>query len=147
MDAVNVKLPDGYHAYSVPSPGGGEALLPILDVVMQRKTNDMILFWHRAIEAMKFAFGRKSRMGGPLITDCPYRQTTFIKSFTNFMLESINDQKTFTTLKHYRGRKVKGEDGGTAHISILAPDGDACAITSTINLGYDQNELFCNSGA
>jgi len=45
----------------------------------------------------------------------------------------ISDNKTYTNRSYYGG--FFAEDGGsTTHMSLLAPNGDAVAITSTINL-------------
>lgn len=45
----------------------------------------------------------------------------------------IRDDKTFNDYKHYGARFDIPEDHGTAHLNILAPNGDAIAVTGTIN--------------
>jgi gamma-glutamyltranspeptidase/glutathione hydrolase/leukotriene-C4 hydrolase len=46
---------------------------------------------------------------------------------------AIDDTTTFDDPKHYGARYEDVQDQGTAHVSILAPNGDAIAATSTIN--------------
>ena len=47
----------------------------------------------------------------------------------------IDDLKTFANIEHYGGSLdfKQLNDHGTAQISVLAPNGDAVAITSSIN--------------
>ncbi len=47
---------------------------------------------------------------------------------------SIKDDQTYNDPEHYGAQFSNNEVGGTSHTAILAPNGDAVAITSTINL-------------
>lgn len=46
---------------------------------------------------------------------------------------SINDSTTYNDATHYGADFYTQSDHGTAHISVLAPNGDAVAVTSTLN--------------
>ena len=46
----------------------------------------------------------------------------------------IEDNKTYNNASHYGAVFYTPEDHGTAHVSILAENGDAVSVTSTINL-------------
>ena len=46
----------------------------------------------------------------------------------------IEDDKTYNNASHYGAVFYTPEDHGTAHVSILAENGDAVSVTSTINL-------------
>lgn len=48
----------------------------------------------------------------------------------------IFDNMTFQDPEYYGANYSLVEDHGTAHINVLAPNGDAIAVTSTINLMY-----------
>lgn len=46
--------------------------------------------------------------------------------------QMIND--SFTQDVNYYGPSFEFNDAGTAHMSVIAPDGSAVGLTSTINL-------------
>jgi gamma-glutamyltranspeptidase/glutathione hydrolase/leukotriene-C4 hydrolase len=48
----------------------------------------------------------------------------------------INDSSTVNDPHYYGSYFYNPKDDGTAHISIVAPNGDAVAVTSTINLSF-----------
>ena len=56
------------------------------------------------------------------------------EQYAEFTRSRITDDQTHD-VDYYEPEFELVEDGGTAHASILAPDGSAVAITSTINLG------------
>ena len=47
--------------------------------------------------------------------------------------EKISDSSTVNDIGHYGGVFYSPEDHGTAQISVLAPNGDAVSVTSTVN--------------
>ena len=47
--------------------------------------------------------------------------------------QNINDSYTVNNASHYGADFFAPEDHGTTHLSVLAPNGDAVAVTSTIN--------------
>jgi gamma-glutamyltranspeptidase / glutathione hydrolase / leukotriene-C4 hydrolase len=51
----------------------------------------------------------------------------------NAIRNQIDDSKTYNDFDHYGALTANIEDHGTAHISVIAPNGDAIAVTSTIN--------------
>ena len=48
----------------------------------------------------------------------------------------IEDNRTYREFSHYGANYSTPDDYGTAHISIVAPNGDAISVTSTINRMY-----------
>lgn len=46
----------------------------------------------------------------------------------------IDDNATSNDPKHYGGEYQVVADKGTSHVSILAPNGDALSVTSSVNL-------------
>ncbi|KXJ25082.1 Gamma-glutamyltransferase light chain 1 [Exaiptasia diaphana] len=56
-------------------------------------------------------------------------------NFAESTRQKINDNKTYNNASYYGGFFAE-DSGSTTHASILAPNGDAVAITSTINLYF-----------
>jgi len=56
------------------------------------------------------------------------------KEFAREVAGKINDHKTSQDPAYYGAVKVATEDHGTAHISVLAANGDAVSVTSSVNL-------------
>jgi gamma-glutamyltranspeptidase/glutathione hydrolase/leukotriene-C4 hydrolase len=58
------------------------------------------------------------------ITSDAYAKDTFMK---------INDFYTINDPAYYGADYYQPDDHGTTHMSVIAPNGDAVAVTSTIN--------------
>lgn len=54
--------------------------------------------------------------------------------FGDEIREKIDDNSTSSDPKFYGGQFSVVEDKGTSHMSIIAPNGDAISVTSSINL-------------
>ena len=52
--------------------------------------------------------------------------------YANHVRNKISDDKTLTT-ESYGAKYEMKEDHGTSHISVLARNGDAVSVTSTVN--------------
>lgn len=46
---------------------------------------------------------------------------------------TIEDNRTYQHYQHYGAKYAIVDDHGTSHISVLAKNGDAISVTSTIN--------------
>ena len=55
-------------------------------------------------------------------------------AFGDSLRRKIFDNRTFANYSYYGDFYSKADDQGTTHLSIISPDGDAVAATSTINL-------------
>jgi len=70
--------------------------------------------------------------------DNDYIFLQILKNITNpdfgeALRKRIYDDRTFSDYRHY-GNFYSEHDSGTTHISLMAPNGDAVAATTTINL-------------
>ncbi|KAJ3219306.1 hypothetical protein HDU67_001925 [Dinochytrium kinnereticum] len=132
-----------YHGKKIvttPAPASGAVLLSILNIVEGfnfAASGKTPLNAHRLVEAMKFAYGQRTFYGDPM--DPIFRNITEIekkfsqKSYADLVRANISDATTFEP-SHYNPQFDVKEDHGTMHVSVLTADGDAVALTSTVNL-------------
>ena len=55
-------------------------------------------------------------------------------AFANYLRHKIYDNRTFHNYTYYGDFYSSTNVGGTSHLSIISPDGDAVAATNSINL-------------
>uniref|UniRef100_A0A668RKX6 Gamma-glutamyltransferase 5a n=1 Tax=Oreochromis aureus TaxID=47969 RepID=A0A668RKX6_OREAU len=146
-DAWNISLGE-YRMYFPPPPSGGAILSFILNIMKGYKmnsepktTDDKILFYHRYIEALKFANGLKKHIRDPrFIPD----ENLTEDSFANHIRSLISSDKTHDP--QYYGKNSYMDSIGTTHLSVLAEDGSAVSVTSTINDEFGSNVLSSSTG-
>lgn len=121
----------------MPLPGSGTIaiyILNLLDGYDDLQPEDP-LTWHRVVESFKHAYGLRTRVGDPDyvpgIEELVQNLTS--KDYAAMIREKIDSDRTFVDYQHYGAEFSEEEDHGTAHVSVLAPNGDAVAITGTIN--------------
>ncbi|XP_069703106.1 scoloptoxin SSD14-like isoform X2 [Periplaneta americana] len=134
-EPIEATLTNNIKMYTVPPPGSGALLalaLNILEDVMPAKDN--VTTYQRITEAFKYTYGKRTQLGDPDFV--PISQ--LIKQITSEayaaeIRKNLSDCTTWQNASHYGGDFVFSEDHGTAHISVLAPNGDAVSVTSTVN--------------
>ena len=55
-------------------------------------------------------------------------------AFADGIREKIQDNVTFSDIEYYDPAFDIKTDSGTSHVSVVAPDGGAVGITTTLNL-------------
>ena len=75
----------------------------------------------------------------------------FVKNITSRewaedKFRKIFDDKTFTDTEYYEANFTTPEDHGTGHVSVLDANGDAVAVTTTINLHFGAEILSPSTG-
>ena len=124
--------------------------------------SSFILFWlilfDRSHECLNFAQGQKTDFRVKMSTHTTYllrfhvfflshgvvRAISFYycqvvtnmtnSDFTEALRKEIFDNRTFTNYTYYGDFYSSVNSGGTSHMSVISPDGDAVAATTTINL-------------
>lgn len=107
----------------------------MLNVMKPLYTSDHNRYWHRLIETFKHAYGHRTNLGD-IHFEPSVRETyenLIDPAFAAEMRELILDDVTFTDVHYYGANFTNVEDHGTAHISVIAPNGDVVSVTSTIN--------------
>ncbi|XP_068085022.1 scoloptoxin SSD14 isoform X2 [Anabrus simplex] len=144
-EPIMLDMLDGDKFFSVPPPGSGALLGFILNILSgynftNKSVADIdstISTYHRMIEAFKFAFGKRTELGDPSYVNV----TDLIKNLTSLdyatsVRNLIQDNKTMNSPDAYGAVYINQEDHGTAHVSVIAPNGDAVSVTSTVNLFF-----------
>lgn len=130
--------------HSVPPPGSGPVLSLILGILDgygydalndTQSIDDTALMYHRIVEAFKYGYAKRTYLGDEdflNITDIVCNMTS--KDYADSLRATISDTETHEP-EFYKPEHVTRGDKGTAHVSVLAANGDAVSATSTIN-GY-----------
>uniref|UniRef100_A0A1Y1LMA5 Gamma-glutamyltransferase n=1 Tax=Photinus pyralis TaxID=7054 RepID=A0A1Y1LMA5_PHOPY len=131
------QLPDEYTLHTSPLPGSGIILTFILNLlqdyldVTDIKKEDN---WQRIVESFKYAYAKRTDMGDPNFIDMKNLTETLTSfGYAKQLRRNFTLDRTFNDPHHYGANYSIEEDHGTAHVSILAPNGDAVSVTGTIN--------------
>lgn len=140
---IEAELNNGIKIYTPSTPGSGSLLGFILNVFdgfrftpqSLSDFNSTIVTYHRMLETYKYAYALRGNMGDKDFVDMTeINKNLTSKDYANEIRTKIVDTKTWNDPEHY-GASVGGgvDDHGTSHLSVLAPNGDAVSVTSTIN--------------
>ncbi|UJR22671.1 hypothetical protein I4U23_025709 [Adineta vaga] len=153
-EALSVQMNASLTAFTTHAPSSGPILTFILNILRGynvhaddlKDTRTAALFYHRLIEAFKFAYAKRSELSDPSVIniDNLIRNLTS-KEYADSVRAQIHDYKTYG-FEHYGGTWLDKVKPGTAHISVTGPDGDAVALTSTINLYYGSKVIGSETG-
>jgi gamma-glutamyltranspeptidase / glutathione hydrolase / leukotriene-C4 hydrolase len=137
------KLFNGETLYTFPLPATGHVINFILNILNGYDIQDHSfdyhskdkLLYHRLVEAFKFGFAKRTKLGDEASEEVLKTLRELESSeFADMIRGQINDDKTYNDFGHYGANESVVVDHGTGHVSILAPNGDAVALTSTINI-------------
>lgn len=121
--------------YTPPLPTSGVLLAYILNVMSSLYTTNENIYWQRLIETFKHAYGHRTNLGDiryePMVEEIFNKLTD--PDFADITTDLIDDLSTSTNVQYYGGNFTIPDDNGTANTVVLAPNGDAIIITSTIN--------------
>nr|CAD7461069.1 unnamed protein product [Timema tahoe] len=148
-DPVSAQLRGNFTLHTMPLPGSGDVLVFMLNILntFVPATTD-VLTYHRIAESMKYAYGRRTELGD---TDFVHNIGDLLKNMTSptyaaQIRSQISDTRTWNDASHYGAVLAQPEDHGTANLCVLAPNGDAVAVTSTINLLFGAQEQSLSTG-
>ncbi|CAL1296952.1 unnamed protein product [Larinioides sclopetarius] len=142
--------------HSVSTPGSGALLSFMLgvlsgygdlnaDVVKTRAATVKTL--HRMIETFKFTYAQRMYFEDSESEHMKKLESDLTSDeYADKIRAQIDDTKTFNNLDHYGVNVTVQEDHGTAHLSIIAPNGDAVSVTSTVNAYFGSMVLSPSTG-
>ncbi|XP_048051038.1 glutathione hydrolase 1 proenzyme-like isoform X2 [Megalobrama amblycephala] len=143
----------GKYIFHAPdAPFGGPVLALILNILEDyglssssvSTIDKKILTYHRMIEAFRFAEVEKCKLGDPRnenVTKIVKYMT--LKSFAKDIRNRIKDDIKLNSYAE-KCENCMDDDQGTSHLSIIAEDGSAVAVTSSIN-DYFGSKVRSNS--
>ncbi|KOB66355.1 putative gamma glutamyl transpeptidase [Operophtera brumata] len=144
-EPLAVPLGNGDTLYTPPPPSSGVILGSILNILSGYRfnpisintTEDKILTYHRILEAFKYSFATRTKLGDPDFLDLNelIRKVTS-PEYGNEIRLRINDTMASNDTATYGTEEYSQADSGTAHLSIVAPNGDAVSVTSSINFYF-----------
>uniref|UniRef100_A0A146XRK7 Glutathione hydrolase n=1 Tax=Fundulus heteroclitus TaxID=8078 RepID=A0A146XRK7_FUNHE len=142
-----------YQMYIPPPPSGGALLSLILNIMKgyQMKSSPQSIdqktqFYHRYVEAFKFTNGLKKYIGDPNFKSEEIKRAKNITegSFADHIRSLISDNRTHDP--EYYNVPSYLDSMGTTHVSVLARDGSAVAVTSTINYIFGSGVYSSSTG-
>ncbi|XP_015175676.1 PREDICTED: gamma-glutamyltranspeptidase 1-like isoform X2 [Polistes dominula] len=142
-EPVEEKFSNGMKLFTPGAPGSGSLLSFILNIFdgfqftseSLSDFNSTIVTYHRMLETYKYAYALRGNMGDKDFVDMTELNINLTsKDYANQIRMKIQDTRTWNDPQHYGASIYSNtEDHGTAHFSVLAPNGDAVSVTSTIN--------------
>ena len=128
--------------YSVPPPGSGIILAAIASIIDSINIGtEGAVPYQQIVETFKHVHAHRHEMGDSDFVD----MKKLVKKLTSFeyakhIATLLNSTHTSNRISYYN-QNLKSElsppnDHGTSHFSLLAPNGDAVSVTSTINFYF-----------
>lgn len=141
----------GYEVYSMPAPSsGGIHIIQILNILenfdlksMGQNSADAI---HVMSEAMKFAYADRSEyLGDPDFVTVPVGALTS-KEYAKNLAAKIDMNKARPSSEIRPGKLAPYESDQTTHYSVVDSQGNAVAVTYTLNTNFGSGIVAGNSG-
>ncbi|KAI6190066.1 hypothetical protein M3Y97_00076500 [Aphelenchoides bicaudatus] len=101
------------------------------------------LFYHRFVEAQKFAYAQRTRLGTAQFLDIFLADPKFVKEaeelainmttkrFTDEIMSQIKER--VRDIMDYGADTGQPDDHGTSHVSVVDSEGNSVALTSSVN--------------
>ena len=126
--------------FTMPPPASGAVLqlvIGILDLYNMTPKDFGLLSYQRTIEAFKFAYAQRTHLADPAFVSSIQQQVDFMMDpkTAEKMKRMISDYRTFPT-SYYNITYPLREETGTCHFSVMDQEGNAVALTTTINTGF-----------
>lgn len=128
-ESVTAKLFNGDTIHSVPLPSSGSILTFVMNLLEGYKFHENSyeyhredkLIYHRIVEAFKFAFGARTKLGDEINAEVieTLREIGDLE-FVNQIREMIKDDVTSNDTLYYRANGPVVEDHGTGNFNLFS---------------------------
>lgn len=110
-------------------------IMDLFNVTTEEYEHNKTLQWHRTVEAFRHSYGYRYKMGDPSFVTHAYEIVDYISTgqFARSVKPKIFDDKTFHDPEYYGAVFYNSGKTSTSHMSVLDPDNNCVAVTSTIN--------------
>ncbi|XP_071111338.1 scoloptoxin SSD14-like [Haliotis cracherodii] len=138
------KLSDGNTLYSPPPPASGAVLTFIMNILdgykfsprSISKLSDSVLTHHRIVEAFKFAYAKRTDLGDEDFVNVSSLVANLTsRDYADGIRSLIWDNQTHD-LMYYGPTFYDQLKTSTSHLSIVDNEGNAVAVTTTVNLRF-----------
>ncbi|KAF7997295.1 hypothetical protein HCN44_005572 [Aphidius gifuensis] len=121
--------------YTAPLPGSGVILNLIMNILYGiTSTKDESIFCQRLVETFKWGYAKRTELGDDNFVDINgLLKNLTSPTYAKEIRQEIVDNWTSKDPKYYGAVFATPDDSGTSHVSVLADDGSAVSVTSTIN--------------
>lgn len=129
---------NGRQIITTPPPTSGAILISFLNILekmnLKKVNGDFdVRSYHSIVEAFRFAYAQRSKLGDPSMVDLSKILPKILsKSNAAAMRANISDSQTFPP-SYYHPDFDTVHSAGTTSLSVIAPNGDAVSLMSTIN--------------
>lgn len=136
--------------YTSKAPTSGPALLHMLNLVERfdlAREGRTGLNVHRMVEAQKFGFAARTRIGDPsfALNNSVLVAKMSTKKFADLIAANLTDDHTHP-VEYYNPEFDIVTDHGTSHASTIDSNGMAVSLTTTVNLVFGSRVLDSETG-
>ena len=141
----------GYQIASMPPPSsGGVHLIQMLNILetgsLDASGSASAATIHRMAEVMKLAYAdRSEHLGDPDFVKVPVAGLTS-KAYAKELAAQIDPKRARSAAEIKPGQPQRHESGQTTHYSVVDRDGNAVAVTYTLNLAYGSGIVAAGTG-
>uniref|UniRef100_A0A0A1XBJ8 Gamma-glutamyltranspeptidase 1 n=1 Tax=Zeugodacus cucurbitae TaxID=28588 RepID=A0A0A1XBJ8_ZEUCU len=154
VSSITMQLGDDI-LYAVPPVSSGTVVANILSILegfnftkadLVDEENEAKTL-HRFAEALKYGFAKRWELGDLRFNDV----RELVSRLTNpeygmSIREKINDNKVHKDIFDYGAQFMGEDDAGTSHTVVLAPNGDAVSVTSSVNNYFGASQAGRRTG-
>nr|XP_014094095.1 scoloptoxin SSD14 isoform X2 [Bactrocera oleae]XP_014094096.1 scoloptoxin SSD14 isoform X2 [Bactrocera oleae]XP_036227729.1 scoloptoxin SSD14 isoform X2 [Bactrocera oleae] len=154
VSSITMQLGDDI-LYAVPPVSSGTVVANILSILegfnftkfdLVGAENEAKTF-HRFAEALKYGFAKRWELGDLRFNDV----RELVSRLTNpeygmSIRKKINDNKVHKEIFDYGAQFMGEDDAGTSHTVVLAPNGDAVSVTSSVNEYFGASQAGRRTG-